>query len=60
MILAGLAITHHALGHIDESKRLWKSLIQQDPRYQDANWVGKALNWAAPLVEEARKLNARL
>ena len=59
VIVAGLAITHHALGHIDEAKRLWKSLIQQDPRYQDANWVGKTLNWTAPLVEEARKLGSK-
>lgn len=60
VILAGLAITHHALGHVDEAKRLWKSLIQQDARYQDANWVGKTLNWAAPLIEEARRLTSRL
>lgn len=60
VIVAGLAITHHALGHIDEARRLWKSLIQQDPRYSDADWVGNTLNWAAPLVDEAHKLTARL
>jgi tetratricopeptide (TPR) repeat protein len=60
MILVGLAITHHALGQNDQAIQLWETLITQDSRYKDADWVGKELNWAAPLTEEARKLVAKL
>ena len=59
-ISAGLAITHHALGNLHEARELWRGLLAQDGRYADADWVGKELNWAAPLVEEARKLIAGL
>jgi tetratricopeptide (TPR) repeat protein len=58
--LAGLAITHHALGNTDEAKRLWMGLIEQDARYRDVEWVRKELNWTDPLVEAARKLIAEL
>ena len=30
--------------------------LKQDERYRDADWVGKELNWAAPLVDAAREL----
>jgi tetratricopeptide (TPR) repeat protein len=60
MIMAGIGITHHALGQPNEAKRLWKMLLILDARYRDADWVGKELNWAAPLVEEARRLIAKL
>ena len=60
LILAGLAITHHALGEKAEAKRFWQTLLAQDERYRDADWVGKELNWAEPLIEAARKLIAEL
>lgn len=59
-ISGGLAVTHHALGQVDEAKRLWRTLAAQDTRYKDADWVKQELNWAEPLVEEARKLIAKL
>jgi tetratricopeptide (TPR) repeat protein len=58
--LAGLAITNHVLGNIDEAQRLWNGLLAQDERYKDAKWVGKELDWAEPLVEAARKLISEL
>lgn len=58
--LAGLAITQHALGNLSEAHRLWKLLIGLDTRYKDADWVKTELNWADPLVDEARKLIAEL
>jgi tetratricopeptide (TPR) repeat protein len=58
--LAGLAITQQALGSIDEALRLWKALLDKNEKYRDLAWVQKELNWTAPLVEEARKLVARL
>jgi tetratricopeptide (TPR) repeat protein len=57
--LPGLAITHHALGNIEEAKRLWKILADEDTNYMNADWVQKQLNWAIPLVDETRKLIAR-
>lgn len=55
-----LAITHHALGNLDEAHRLWNELLATDDHYSDADWVGKEFNWAPPLVEAARKLIAEL
>jgi tetratricopeptide (TPR) repeat protein len=57
---AGLAITAHALGQIEQARTIWQSLISEDQHFQDAEWVRKELNWAEPLVEEARKLIAGL
>jgi tetratricopeptide (TPR) repeat protein len=58
--LAGLAITHHARGNAQEARRLWRILLGMDERYRDAEWVKTELNWAEPLVEEARRLIAGL
>ena len=58
--LAGLAISHYALGETDEAKRIWQVLLAQDKRYRDADWVGKQLNWVVSLIEAARKLIAEL
>jgi tetratricopeptide (TPR) repeat protein len=58
--IAGLAITHHALGHVEKARKLWRRLLAQDERYRDADWVKQKLNWPDPLVEEARKLIAGL
>ncbi|MCB9452559.1 MAG: tetratricopeptide repeat protein [Anaerolineaceae bacterium] len=59
-VLAGLAITHHAVGNKSEAKRLWRLLITIDSRYQDIEWVKQELNWGDALVEEGRKLIAAL
>ncbi len=60
MTLGGLSITYYMLGRKDEAKRIWHTLVAQDQRYRDADWVGKELKWAKPLVEAARKLIAEL
>ena len=39
---------------------LWRQLLEIDSRYADPGWVAKELNWHESLVEEARKLIARL
>jgi tetratricopeptide (TPR) repeat protein len=57
---AGLAISYHALENYTEAKKLWKALVDSDTHYRDANWVGEKLGWADPLIEEARKLIAKL
>jgi tetratricopeptide (TPR) repeat protein len=54
------AINQHALGNSAEARRLWQGLVELDEGYKDAEWVGKELNWAEPLVEEARKVIALL
>ena len=58
--MAALAVTHHALGQVEEAAHLWKQLVERDANYQDANWVKEKLTLAEPMVEEARKLIARL
>src|SRR5690606_28992729 len=60
MMMAGLAITNHALGRTDEARDLWQRLLEKNANFKDADWVGKELNWAQPLIEEARKLIAKL
>ena len=57
---AGMAITQHALGAVEEARRLWQGLVDGDERYLDVDWVKEELNWIEPLVEEARKLIAGL
>ncbi len=41
-------------------QRLWHGLLAQDERYYDSEWVGRALNWRAELIDAARKLIAEL
>ena len=55
-ILAGLAVTQHALGNTPEAMRLWHILQQLDARYNDADALEELLDWAPPLVERARVL----
>jgi tetratricopeptide (TPR) repeat protein len=59
-VLAGMAITHHALGNVDEAGRLWRVLVAIDKRYLDAEWVKTELGWHDVLVDEARKVIAAL
>jgi hypothetical protein len=54
--VAGSAITHYMLGQAEPAKQRWQSLLEQDIRYKDADWVGQELNWAPPLIEATRKL----
>jgi tetratricopeptide (TPR) repeat protein len=56
--LAGLAITYHVLNRGDEARRLWAVLLEKDARFNDSEWVKQRLNWAEPLVAEARRLIA--
>lgn len=57
---AGLAVTHHALGNIDESLKLWRELVEKDERYMDVDWVAEEHDLLPPLVDEARKLIEKL
>lgn len=58
--IAGQAITHHALGDEQVAVNLWKMLCGLDERYYDADWAGEELNWRPELIDEARKLIAKL
>ncbi len=60
IILSGMAVTHHALGELQQARAIWQRLLRLDTRYHDANWVGKENNWHPSLIEEARKLIAAL
>jgi tetratricopeptide (TPR) repeat protein len=58
--IGDLAITYYATGTLVEAQQLWHKLLARDKRYANADWVGKHLDWAEPLIEEARKLIASL
>ncbi|HEX2621956.1 MAG TPA: tetratricopeptide repeat protein, partial [Phototrophicaceae bacterium] len=60
MSTGGLAIAYHALDYIPRALDLWRQLIAKDERYKDADWTGKHFNWRSELIEEARKLIAKL
>jgi tetratricopeptide (TPR) repeat protein len=55
-VVAGLAITHHALGDTEKAKRLWLYLVNEDMNFLEVDWVKKELNWHDTLGEEAAKL----
>jgi tetratricopeptide (TPR) repeat protein len=56
-----IALTYHALGNVEEAKRRWYELIEfDDRRFQDIDWVIEDLELKPLLVEEARKLIAKL
>ena len=58
--LAGLAITHHALGDVTVAERYWQALVELDAGYMDADQVKEDLGWHDSLAAEARKVIARL
>lgn len=60
MAIAGLAITHHALGNPQKANQYWQSLIKRSRKFRDAQWVKKELNWNDKLIEEAKKIIGEL
>jgi tetratricopeptide (TPR) repeat protein len=60
-LLISEAISLHGLEQIQKAKELWLSLSEQDRRYEDWDWVEKKIRyWPEPMIQEARKLIARL
>jgi len=59
-LLAGLAITHHALGQSDGARKLWKLLMASDRNFQDTAWVQEKFDWPDALVEEAKAILSKL
>ncbi len=57
---AGTAIALHAMGDLRQAQNTWKSLIKKNIQYNDPNWLRTELQWAEPLIKEARKLIAAL
>ncbi len=60
MSIAGIAVSHHALGNIDKAKQYWQSLIKRSQKFKDTIWLKKELNWTDELVEEAGKIISQL
>lgn len=58
--LAGKAAALHAMGDTQQAVEIWRALFERDARFADPGWAGERLNWSEPLVEEARRLAARL
>jgi tetratricopeptide (TPR) repeat protein len=59
-IIAGLAVTYHVLNQTGRGIKIWRNLLKLDDSYKNPDWVKKRLNWPPELVEEARKLIAKL
>ncbi|MFN8372462.1 MAG: tetratricopeptide repeat protein [Anaerolineae bacterium] len=60
IVLAGLAVTHYAVGQTWEARRIWKFLVDYDVRYTDAMWVGDIWSWPTELTDMAHKIIASL
>lgn len=58
--IAGKAIAHHALGHLERAKFYWQALIEMDESYRDPNALQAEYHCADAFVEEARKVVATL
>jgi tetratricopeptide (TPR) repeat protein len=54
--IAGQAICHSVTGNADEAARLWKSLIELDSRYNDAETLITEHQCSKAFVNEARKI----
>jgi tetratricopeptide (TPR) repeat protein len=57
---AGLAISLHAAGERSEAQDLWRSLIERNSNFKNADWVKDELGWGDELVSEAARLIAGL
>jgi tetratricopeptide (TPR) repeat protein len=55
-VIGGLAVTHHKLGDLEEAKRLWLLLVNQNRKFLSVDWVQAVLNWHDSLAGEAHKL----
>jgi tetratricopeptide (TPR) repeat protein len=55
---AELAVTHHAIGHVDEAIALWKKAVEQTPKCADIDWLRDEQQWPEELINEAQKLIA--
>ena len=61
LLLGGMALTLHAMDNEDDKAvEIWKGLIQLDPRFRDAQWTGQEMLWPEPMVNETKKLIARI
>jgi tetratricopeptide (TPR) repeat protein len=60
MSRAGLAVTHHALGQIDEAQTLWRDLTAENPRFRDLHWLKDELRWPQAMIDHAAQLDARV
>jgi tetratricopeptide (TPR) repeat protein len=54
---AGLAVTHHALGQIDEAQALWRDLTAENPRFRDLYWLKDELRWPQAMIDHAAQLD---
>ena len=55
-VIAGQAMTQHRLGNTDEAKRLWRTLIEMDARYTDAETLREEYQCADMMVDTAREI----
>jgi tetratricopeptide (TPR) repeat protein len=60
LVTAGLAVTHHALGQIDEAQALWRDLTAENPRFRDLYWLKDELRWPQAMIDHAAQLDARV
>lgn len=50
--LAGLAISRFKMGQMEEARQIWQDIIQREPRYKDARWLQRELNWPLEMMAD--------
>lgn len=58
--IAGVSITLHLLDDEVKALTIWQRMIERNVEYSDADHAGALFEWKPPLIEELRKLIAKL
>jgi tetratricopeptide (TPR) repeat protein len=53
---AALAITHHALGNVEQARQVWSTLVSEDSNFRNITWVKAELDWPPKLTEVAAEV----
>lgn len=54
--LAGLAACNMVLNRTDEALRLWRRVIEQEPRFADTAWVNQTYHWQTRILYTIQSL----
>jgi tetratricopeptide (TPR) repeat protein len=58
--IAAMAVVHQLRNHRLQADAMWKTLIRQDARYTDIQWVLNRYGWQGTLEQSARELVQRM
>ncbi len=58
--IAAMAAVHQLRKHQLQADAMWKTLVKQDPRYTEIDWVLNRYGWQGTLEQAARELVQRI